>query len=148
MSTDEMMLDPELAMDLFMSGTGTTHRGWTLVAKAMLDKTRWSIIHTMVIEKDGEYYETFYEEGATEYQETPEQDHPLTRVYPHRMVAVTYEKEPDGEEGKLPESLTTFSLALLVDKAQQGNASAEDARVLALAFMKLELYCIERMPPS
>lgn len=133
-------ITPEVIQDLFYSSIGDTIEGWTLKSKELLDHTRWSVLHTLVLEKDGEYYQTIHEVAATEYQEVGEQDYRFTEVYPHKMVAVTYEKEPDEYAAKLPGGLTAFTFTLLLDKAQQGEATAEDAKLLAETIMKMMAY--------
>jgi len=89
-----MTIDVDTIQDLFFGSVGDTFEDWTLKSKEMYDKTRWSIVHLLVVEKDGAYYQLFYEEGATEYQEVGEQDFDLTRVYPHKVTTTVYKKEP------------------------------------------------------
>ena len=40
----------------------------TIVDK-IIDTTRWSIVHEIVFEDKGKFYQTTYSEGATEYQD-------------------------------------------------------------------------------
>jgi hypothetical protein len=41
----------------------------TILVNDMVDKSRWSIMHVLVFELDGELYRTYYQKGATEYQD-------------------------------------------------------------------------------
>lgn len=43
--------------------------GYTVIEDKIVDVSRWSIIHRMVFEHNGEYYETAYRRGATEMQD-------------------------------------------------------------------------------
>jgi hypothetical protein len=40
-----------------------------VVEDNVVENTRWSVIHEMVFELDGKFYETSYSVGSTEYQD-------------------------------------------------------------------------------
>lgn len=50
--------------------------------------TRWSVLHERVFRHEGEFYQTHYSVGATEYQDESPYEHDDAEVECHEMVAV------------------------------------------------------------
>lgn len=68
-----------------------------VIESELIDTTRWSEIHELVIKKDNKYYRTRYSIGATEAQdERPfENEGPLIEfdeVEPYEVTVVKYRK--------------------------------------------------------
>ena len=64
-----------------------------LVVDDLIDTTRWSEVHNMVIKKDGRFYQDEYSVGATEMQdESPwEYSEPnFTEVFPVEKTVIIY----------------------------------------------------------
>ncbi len=60
----------------------------------IVDTRRWYVTHRMVFRKDGKFYATFYNVGATEQQEIDRwEDDPVEceEVFPVEKVVIVYE---------------------------------------------------------
>ena len=64
-----MKIPKETAQEFAWMSVGGTLDGFTIVEKKLVDHTRWSVVYTIVIEKDGRFYTTSYSKGATESQD-------------------------------------------------------------------------------
>lgn len=57
----------------------------------IIDHTRWSVIHEIVVKLDDKYYACTYSVGATECQwEQPEDEYELTEVRPVEKIITVY----------------------------------------------------------
>lgn len=100
---ETVRLTVDLARELAWELAGhTAEEGWTVVRNALLDTSRWSSIHELVIRNEAdEYYMTTFTQGLTECQdERPfEEDEPVfERVYPVKVPVTIIEYWPARDE--------------------------------------------------
>lgn len=70
--------------------------GVELIVDDLIDTTRWSEVHNVVIKKDGRFYQDTYSVGATEMQdESPwEYSEPcFTEVFPVEKTVIVYKEK-------------------------------------------------------
>lgn len=69
--------------------------GIEVVKDDVIDNTRWSIIHTMVIKKDNKFYQDEYSVGATESQDESAWEYTkpnFVEVEPYEKTVIEYRK--------------------------------------------------------
>lgn len=64
----------------------------------IVDQSRWSVYKSCVYEQKstGRFFEAYWGEGATEYQEGQDEYWSFIEVEPHELTVVKYEAVKDG----------------------------------------------------
>ena len=61
-----MLIAKDIAQELTYAGE---REGFKVIERKIIDHTRWSVISSIVVEKDGKFYASSYSIGATESQD-------------------------------------------------------------------------------
>jgi len=48
---------------------GDTENGYQVISNEICDKSRWSVTYELIVKIGDKFYRTFYDRGATEYQD-------------------------------------------------------------------------------
>lgn len=67
-----------------------------LISDKYVDHTRWCVVHEIIFKENDKFWRFYYDEGATECQET-EYNFPIkaVRVFPHTVEIVVYKSAQD-----------------------------------------------------
>lgn len=93
-----MKLEVETARELAYGRPGEVYEGFMVVENEMVDTSRWSINHRLVVlnRENSSYWETYYSVGATERQdERPfewEGEVEFDEVEPVEVIRVEYQR--------------------------------------------------------
>ena len=74
---------------------------FTIMSNPIVDTSRWSTIYDLVFKFEGNFYQTSYSVGATEYQDESPFDYEndeieCRQVWPHEVVSIKYKYSPQG----------------------------------------------------
>ena len=68
---------------------------WNLISKKISDQTRWTTFWTLILSKNGEFFETTFGKGSTESQDYDHFDYEgpmiLSQVFPVTKTVTVYE---------------------------------------------------------
>lgn len=73
--------------------------GFKVVERTFVEKTRWSLLWKIILEKEGKFYSTAYSVGATEAQseepfEYSDEEVDLVEVLPQEKIITVYNPRP------------------------------------------------------